>query len=88
MQFSPFEDEIRPGVVNTQQDFLFAEAKIFVLMKQGAHIWLPYRLTERRTYHVQEKLMMLISTPGLTSFSNDKNYFIFSFSEPNIISSY
>ena len=30
MQFSPFENEVRPGDVHTLQEFLFAEVKIFV----------------------------------------------------------
>ena len=40
MQFSMFEDEIRPGVVNIPENFLFIEVKIFVLIKQDGHIWL------------------------------------------------
>ena len=43
-QFSPFEDEVRPEDEHTLQDFSFAEVKIFVLIKQGGQIWLPYHL--------------------------------------------
>ena len=48
MQFSPFENEVLPGVVHALQEFLFAEVKIFVLIKQGGHIWPPYRLKKER----------------------------------------
>ena len=44
MQISPLENEVRPGVVHTLQEFLFAEVKIFVLIEQGGHISPPYRL--------------------------------------------
>ena len=44
MQFSLFENEVRPGVVHPLQESLFAEVKIFVLIKQGEQIWPPYRL--------------------------------------------
>ena len=36
-QSLPFEDEVRPGVANTPQEFSFAEVKISVLIKQGGH---------------------------------------------------
>ena len=42
----PFKNEVRPGVVHTLQGFSFAEVKMFVLIKQGRQIWLPYRLKE------------------------------------------
>ena len=44
MQFSSLENEIRPGVVHTLQEFLFTEVKIFVLIDQGGHISPSYRL--------------------------------------------
>ena len=73
MQLSRFKNEVRPGVVHTLQEFLSAEVKIFVLIKQCGHIWPPYRLKKKE---LAEKLTTVISTPGLTSFSNDKNCFI------------
>ena len=44
MQFSPLENEIRPGVVHTLREILFTEVKIFVLIDQGGHISPPYQL--------------------------------------------
>ena len=60
MPFSPFENEVRPGVVHTLQDFSFAEVKIFVVIKQGGDIWLPYQI-KKEELAVHRKTLRLSS---------------------------
>ena len=78
-QFSPSEDEVRPGVKRPRKTFHSQKWKS--LSNQTG--W-PYLATistnEERTCFEQEKLTTVISTPGLTSFSNDEICFIFLFS--------
>ena len=80
MLFSPFEDEVRPGVISTQQELLFTEVTILVLIKQGGQTSLQYP-RKNDALKNSEKLLAITTTPGLSSFSMDKFFVILLFSE-------
>ena len=69
MLFSPFEEEARPGgVATTRQVLSFTEVTILVLIKQRGQTWQKYPRINDALATNREKLLTVITTPGLTSF--------------------
>ena len=88
MLFKLFEDKVRPGVASTQQEWSVTDVTILVLIKQGGQTWIQYPRMSDALAANRKKLLMVIITPGLTSFSSDKLHVIFLFSERSIDSTF